>query len=322
VDVGEGSGSGTADTEQEAALESCGPDSNGVISIDAHHLPSIVGVELFEPDIAERLTIGVAMGLSVSAVGGQLLFIEATRTFGKGRLTITGQLGKVMLESVETAMSLLRGRFTRGGDGFSAAVEDSKDLTSVYPSNVIEGGGSGSSSDLDAAKSTKDPFKEEDIHVHFPAGGIPKDGPSAGVAVFLALSSLLLGRPMRSDTAVTGEVSLRGHILPVGGIRDKVLAAHRAGVRHVLIPMANKRHALEDVPAKVLESMKIHYLKHVDEAFEWAFEKPTSARQEGPPDVAEQWATTTDLPPGVPAATAAAIGDKKGIVCLPPRARL
>merc|ERR1719265_2854029 len=98
------------------------------------------------------------------------------------------------------------------------------------------------------AKTRVDPFKEEDIHVHFPAGGIPKDGPSAGVAVFLALSSLLLGRPMRSDTACTGEVSLRGHILPVGGIRDKILTAHRAGVRHVLIPAGNKRHVLEDIP--------------------------------------------------------------------------
>merc|ERR1712050_227056 len=99
-----------------------------------------------------------------------------------------------------------------------------------------------------------DPFKSEDIHVHFPAGGIPKDGPSAGVAVVLALASLLFDRPMRSDTAVTGEITLRGQVLPVGGIRDKVLAAHRAGVQHVLLPLANKRNVVEDIPAKTLQN--------------------------------------------------------------------
>ncbi|OLP77550.1 Lon protease [Symbiodinium microadriaticum] len=117
----------------------------------------------------------------------------------------------------------------------------------------------------------RDPFKGEDIHVHFPAGGIPKDGPSAGVAVLLALASLVLNRPVRSDTAVTGEVTLRGHVLPVGGIRDKVLAAIRGGVKHVLLPVANKRHVKEDIPAKSLEGVQIHYLKTVDEALDWVF---------------------------------------------------
>merc|ERR1719433_117520 len=119
------------------------------------------------------------------------------------------------------------------------------------------------------ANTDMDPFKGEDIHVHFPAGGIPKDGPSAGVAVLLALASLLLNRPVRSDTAVTGEVTLRGHVLPVGGIRDKVLAARRAGVGHVLLPLANRRHVLEDIPAKTLEGIEVHYMKHVDEALDW-----------------------------------------------------
>lgn len=295
-----GSKGGPSDIEREAALKSTGPDGLGVITVDAHHLQYIVGVELFEPDIAERLTVGVAMGLSVSAVGGQLLFIEATRTLGKGRLTITGQLGKVMLESVETAMSLLRGRFMRLGDG------------SIVPVGERE-------TDSEA----KAPFKDEDIHIHFPAGGIPKDGPSAGVAILLALSSLLLDRPMRSDTAVTGEVALRGHVLPVGGLRDKILTAHRSGLKHVLVPMGNKRHVLEEVPGKVLDEIEVHYLKHVDEAFDWAFGKLSGSRPDGSPHVAEQWApATTELPPGVSATAAASRGDMTGVAILPPGARL
>merc|ERR1712039_1074781 len=113
---------------------------------------------------------------------------------------------------------------------------------------------------------SKDPFDKDDIHIHFPSGAIPKDGPSAGVATTLALASLLLNRPLRSDTAVTGEISLRGHVLPVGGVRDKVLAAHRTGVKHVLLPFGNQRHAKDDVPASAMEDIQIHYVKHIDEA--------------------------------------------------------
>merc|ERR1719174_2091535 len=117
----------------------------------------------------------------------------------------------------------------------------------------------------------RDLFGNDDIHVHFPAGAIPKDGPSAGVATTLALASLLLGRPVRSDTAVTGEITLRGHVLPVGGIRDKVLAAHRAGVRHVLLPFANQRHVKDELPASTITGIDIHFVKHIDEALAWAF---------------------------------------------------
>lgn len=304
VDTG-ADANGERDEEREAALESCGPDVNGRVTVDAHHLPSIVGVELFEPDIAERLTVGVAMGLSVSAVGGQILFIEATRTLGNGKLTITGQLGKVMLESVETAMSLLRSRFRME--------------QKVPPLPLPSGSPATASDDGDS----RDPFKGEDIHVHFPAGGIPKDGPSAGVAVLLALSSLLFNQPMRSDTAVTGEVSLRGHVLPIGGVRDKILAAHRAGIRHVLVPLANKRHVLEDVPFNTLDGLEVHYLKHVDEAVAWAFGRPPPGSQrDSTSDAAEQWVATTELPPGLPAAAAAATRDRTGTVFLPPLARL
>ncbi|CAK0893744.1 unnamed protein product, partial [Prorocentrum cordatum] len=154
------------DHAQEEALSACGPDEEGLITVDAQHLPYIIGSEMFELDIAERLVVGVAMGLSVSATGGQLLFVEATRSRGANRLTVTGQLGKVMAESVETALSLLRSRFVRVDAGRGDVLGEVGPL-----------------------------FSGEDIHVHFPAGGIPKDGPSAGVAVLLALASLWLNRP-------------------------------------------------------------------------------------------------------------------------------
>jgi len=244
----------------EAALAEC--EIDGKMVVDAHHLPHIVGAELFEPDLAERLTVGVAMGLSVSSVGGQLLFIEASRNKGSGRLTITGQLGDVMRESVTTAMSLLRSKLYTSGLALGAG--DKAAGTPLAGSDTVL-----QQLSARAGNGKKDPFGKDDIHVHFPAGGIPKDGPSAGVATTLALTSLLLGRPVRSDTAVTGEISLRGHVLPVGGIRDKVLAAHRAGVRHVLLPFANQRHVKDELPASV--DIQIHFVKHIDEALAWAF---------------------------------------------------
>lgn len=285
------------DESRTAALATCGP-SDGQITVDAQHLPYIVGVEMYEPDIAERLMVGVAMGLSVSAVGGQLLFIEATKSAGTGRLTVTGKLGKVMQESVETAMSLLRSRFVhrnRTGHGGSAARISSGVLDSLHSRRAPGDANVEAGADVD-------PFKGEDIHVHFPAGAIPKDGPSAGVAVLLALASVLLDRPMRDDTAVTGEVSLRGHVLPVGGIRDKVLAAHRAGVRHVLLPLANKRHVETEIPDSTLEGIQVHYLKHVDEALDWAFGKPGSGAAEEAMSL--QDAANTVLPDPVPCTAA------------------
>lgn len=241
------------DDERRAQLSSCGPDSEGRITIDAQHLPHILGVELFEPNIAERLTVGVSMGLAVSAVGGDLLFIEATRAAGAG-VTITGNVksGNSMHESVQTAMSFLQSRVA--GTRLVASADSADNSAGLSDKNRL-------------------PFHNEHIHVHFPAGAIPKDGPSAGVAILLAIASLLLNKPIRSDTAVTGEVTLRGHVLPVGGIRDKVLAAKRAGVTHVLIPFANQRNVLEDIPETVLEGVEVHYLKHADEALDWAFGK-------------------------------------------------
>jgi len=308
VDLPSGSGL-ERDAEREEALASSGPHQDGSITIDSHHLQHIIGVELFEPNIAERLSVGVAMGLSVSTVGGQLLFIEATRTSGKGRLTITGQLGKVMTESVDTALSLLKSKFVRASRG---PVDVSSGVLNLLLSIRTPNDAEKVDDDAD-----RDPFKGEDIHVHFPAGGIPKDGPSAGVAVFLALASLLLNQSIRSDTAVTGEITLRGHVLPVGGIRDKVLAAHRAGVRHVLLPLANKRNVLEDIPAKALKGIEVHYIKHVHEALDWVFGK----HQVHKSDATAFNVPSSFLPDGVPAAMAAA-RNRAGHHLLPPRAKI
>jgi ATP-dependent Lon protease len=245
------------------------------IAIDAQHLRHIIGAEIFEPDHAERLTVGVAMGLGVTATGGQLLFVEATKSRGKGGLTVTGQLGDVMRESVTAALSLLRSKYYAVA---LSAVGDEVGTAALAADGVPGAAGEASARFQEvlrqlAAQSdgAKDPFGSDDVHVHFPAGATPKDGPSAGVATALALASLLLNQPVRSDTAVTGEISLRGHVLPVGGIRDKVLAAHRAGIRQVLLPFGNMRHVKDEIPASALGEIQIHYLKHIDEALAWAF---------------------------------------------------
>jgi ATP-dependent Lon protease len=215
------------------------------------------------------------MGLGVTATGGQLLFVEATKSRGKGGLTVTGQLGDVMRESVTAALSLLRSKYYAVA---LSAVGDEVGTAALAADGVPGAAGEASARFQEvlrqlAAQSdgAKDPFGSDDVHVHFPAGATPKDGPSAGVATALALASLLLNQPVRSDTAVTGEISLRGHVLPVGGIRDKVLAAHRAGIRQVLLPFGNMRHVKDEIPASALGEIQIHYLKHIDEALAWAF---------------------------------------------------
>jgi len=245
-----------------------------------------------------------------------LLFVEATRHRGSGRLTVTGQLGEVMRESVTAAMTLLRSKTPYPPPTEAPAEKPLTAPTTLSPvvesptPAVVSGrwashslgismdskfktmefglGLSNTSNVIDASKDPSEQvtkgvqtlfsnldkkhfFGSDDVHVHFPAGGIPKDGPSAGVAATLALASLLFGRPVRSDTAVTGEITLRGHVLPVGGIKDKVLAAHRAGVRHVLLPYANMRHAVNDLPSSVAKEIEIHYVKHIDEALYWMF---------------------------------------------------
>ena len=198
---------------------------------------SFLGVPRFElEEVEERTRVpGVAIGLAWTPVGGDILFIEATRMQGKRTLTLTGQLGDVMKESVQAALSWVRSH----ADELGLAPEF---------------------------------WETSDIHVHVPAGAIPKDGPSAGVTMTTALVSLLTGRRVRSGLAMTGEVSLAGRVLPVGGIKEKVLAAHRAGIRTVLLPKRNEKNLIEDVPWAVREEMTIHLVDSVPDVLRLALE--------------------------------------------------
>jgi ATP-dependent Lon protease len=191
-------------------------------------LRTILGAPRFESDVAMRTSVpGVATGLAWTPVGGDILFIESTRIPGGGRLILTGQLGDVMRESAQAAMSLVKGRAEPLG--------------------------------IDVAA-----FRKSDVHIHIPAGAIPKDGPSAGVTMFTSLVSLLTGKTVDSTVAMTGEISLRGLVLPVGGIKEKVIAAHRAGIRTVLLPARN-RNDLEDVPESVRKDLRFVFCERVED---------------------------------------------------------
>jgi ATP-dependent Lon protease len=192
-------------------------------------------------DAEKELAAGVATGLAWTPVGGELLFIEITRSPGKGRLILTGSLGDVMKESGQIALSFLR----RAPDKFAM--------------------------DLDK-------IEKEDIHIHVPAGAIPKDGPSAGLTIAVALASLYSGKQVRSDLVMTGEISLRGKVLPVGGIREKLLAAHRAGVRHAMLPEQNRKD-WEEAPKEVQTSMEAHFFEDILEAIEFSLTPAISKKK-------------------------------------------
>jgi ATP-dependent Lon protease len=197
-----------------------------------------LGPTKFVSEVADRTAEpGVATGLAWTAVGGDILFIEATRMPGKGKLTLTGQLGDVMKESVTAALSFIRSRAAQLG---------------LESGNFLE---------------------NTDIHVHVPAGGIPKDGPSAGVTMYTALVSLLTGTPVRPDVAMTGEITLRGNVLQVGGVKEKLLAAHRAGITRVIIPERNIKD-LVDVPDEVKNEIEILPVKRMDEVLIQALTDP------------------------------------------------
>jgi ATP-dependent Lon protease len=207
----------------------------GQIGIEAGNLAAMLGPPQFESEVAMRTSVpGVATGLAWTPVGGDILFIEATRTPGSGKLILTGQLGEVMRESAQAALSIVKNRAAAFG--------------------------------IDPAR-----FEKSDIHVHVPAGAIPKDGPSAGVAMFMALASLMMERTVRSDTAMTGEISLRGLVLPVGGIKEKVVAAARAGMQRVMLPARNRKD-YEDIPDEVRYSIEFIWLETVDQAVAAALE--------------------------------------------------
>jgi len=207
----------------------------GPITVGPAELVRILGAPRFESEIAMRTSVpGVATGLAWTPVGGDILFVESTRVAGTGRLILTGQLGEVMKESAQAAMTLVKAHAERLG--------------------------------LDPMV-----FEKSDVHIHVPAGAVPKDGPSAGVAIFASLISMLTQRTVQNDVAMTGEISLRGLVLPVGGIKEKVVAAARSGIRTVILPARNRRD-YEEIPASVRETLKFVWAERVEDVIAAAFE--------------------------------------------------
>ena len=198
------------------------------VAIDSADVPGILGARHFENEVKLRTSVpGVATGLAWTPVGGDILFIEASLVPGKGQLILTGQLGEVMKESAQAAVSLAKMR-------------------------------------LDKLGVAREVLEKNDLHIHLPAGAIPKDGPSAGVAMFLAVASLLSGRVVRNDIAMTGEISLRGLVLPIGGVKEKTLAALRAGIDTVLLPARNRKD-LDEIPEPARKQLKFVWLENIDE---------------------------------------------------------
>ncbi|MGB6485615.1 MAG: endopeptidase La [Steroidobacteraceae bacterium] len=213
------------------------------VRFEADDVAEVLGATRFENEVAQRTSVpGVATGLAWTPVGGDILFVESARMPGSGKLILTGQLGDVMKESAQAALSLVKAQ---------------------------------------AAELGIDPklFDQSDIHVHVPAGAIPKDGPSAGVAMFISLASLMKRRSVRPDVAMTGEISLRGLVLPVGGIKEKVIAAARAGIRKVILPARNRRD-LEDIPQSARSVLELVWVERVSEALEVALAAPADTQMQ------------------------------------------
>ncbi|MEE8536559.1 MAG: S16 family serine protease, partial [Acidobacteriota bacterium] len=232
-----------------------GKSHNKVVDADA--LEKLLGpIEVLSELPLHADAVGIATGLAWTPHGGEILIVEATRMRGKGGVRITGQVGDVMRESAQAAMSY---------------VQSQAEALGIDPKD----------------------FQRFDIHIHIPAGAIPKDGPSAGVTMTLALASLMTGRPIRHDMAMTGEITLRGRVLPVGGVREKILAAHRTGIRRVIVPERNRKDLL-DVPARIQKEMKLVWVEEIREVLEAGLvkrparsSKPapgTPSRQEEPED--------------------------------------
>jgi len=233
-----------------------GDDERRIIKSEDDLRP-FLGPVKYTSEVAERTAeTGVATGLAWTSVGGEILFIEATRMFGTGKLQLTGQLGDVMKESAHAALSYVRANAQRFG---------------------IQ----------------KDFLEKSDVHIHIPAGAMPKDGPSAGITMFTALVSLLSGLRVRHDVAMTGEISLRGRVLPIGGLKEKTLAAHRAGIKRVIVPERNKAD-LEEVPKEVRDELEFVYVTRLEEVLDAALEEspkpladtpdePNSAKDAPPP---------------------------------------
>ena len=219
-------------------------------------LREYLGAIKFTSDVAERTEeTGVVTGLAWTSVGGEILFIEATRMFGTGKLQLTGQLGDVMKESAHAALSYVRTNAEKYG----------------IPKDFLE---------------------KSDLHVHIPAGGMPKDGPSAGITMFTAIVSLLTGIRVRHDVAMTGEISLRGRVLPIGGLKEKTLAAHRAGIKRVLVPERNKAD-LDEVPKEIRDELEFVFVSKLEEVLEAALESMPQPSQAYLDEVAKRESPTT-----------------------------
>ncbi len=240
-----------------------GKQPNSAFVVSPEKLAAWLGVEKYRETRRElQDEIGLANGLAVTAFGGELLSTEITIVPGKGKLTLTGKLGEVMQESAQAAMSYLRSRAGTFG------------LSNDFQNKI-------------------------DIHVHFPEGAIPKDGPSAGITMATALASALLRIPVRQTIAMTGEVTLRGRVLPIGGLKDKILAAHRAGIETVLIPEENRKD-IKDVPEGVLEQIAIIPVKHMDEVLRYALAHPHPEEFLREPSSVVDWRIVETMPPTDP----------------------
>lgn len=212
--------------------------------VSAERVSELLGAPKYFSEVAERCAkSGVAIGLVWTAVGGEITFIEATKMKGKGNLTLTGHLGDVMKESAQAALSFVRSKAQSLG---------------IDPNF----------------------FANQDIHIHVPAGAIPKDGPSAGVTIATALASLLTDTPVRPDLAMTGEITLRGKVLPVGGVREKVLAAHRAGIKHIILPKHNEKDLVE-IAQNVKNELSFEFVEEVDQVLELALQRSSTSEKVG-----------------------------------------
>jgi ATP-dependent Lon protease len=206
------------------------------VLVNQDNLNEYLGVQRFDYGKADKANqIGQVTGLAWTQVGGELLTIETTSVVGKGKTTFTGSLGDVMQESIQTAMTVVRSR-------------------------------------AEKLRINNDFHEKRDIHVHVPEGATPKDGPSAGIAMCTALVSTLTGNPVRCDVAMTGEITLRGEVLPIGGLKEKLLAAHRGGIKSVIIPKENERD-LEEIPDNVKGDLNIHPVQWIDEVLELALQE-------------------------------------------------
>jgi ATP-dependent Lon protease len=197
--------------------------------------------------ISETNQVGLTTGLAWTEVGGEVLQTEATLMDGKGQLTLTGKLGEVMQESARAAMSFVRSRAAEFGIG-------------------------------------REFHRKMDLHIHIPEGAIPKDGPSAGITMATTIVSALTKIPVRKDVAMTGEITLRGKVLPIGGVKEKLLAAHRAGIKNVILPKENEKD-LQDLPPDILEALSVSFVETMDEVLQLALERQPVPRQVTPLDI-------------------------------------